>query len=218
MTDLTLQDRDNYTQLRSAAFALKSAMESLDDLPQNKLIKALVNTLVPDELPVSLTTIEELEEQVDRFKGYLAVQKFLLASINATDSQRATISQATENLSNQVTQIKSSLQDIEDADLSTLDDLNAPCVDALFFSLLPSPERAWTEKLLDGRLPALTNEQLQKLIAAWGTAISAFVEDARKKNEPAGKVAPGQAETVAHFFCIHEGLEALYDKLSSLTV
>lgn len=220
MAELTQQDRENYTKLRDAVATLQKAIRTLgDQLPQHKLLKGLVETLLAEaQFSSSPNTIEELESRLDRVDGYLASQRLLLDASSLNEAQQNAIAQSTQTLLNQSALIKASLQDIEDSDLSTLDDLNPPCVDALFMTFLPAKEKGWTEKLLDGRLPALKDEEIQLLIDAWGTAVYKVAEDARQEGEKDGKLFPGKLDTIFRFFCIHEELEALYDRLSTLAV
>ncbi len=216
MAELTQQDRENYDKLRKAATDLKSALSPLVSTGNPKLIKDLFSAL-ESQLPKILKTIDELEGSLDRIDSYLVAQKFLLDTSSLTEEQQNAIAQATQELRNQADFLKASLQDIEDADLSALDDLNSPCVDALFMKFLPKTEKDWTEKLLDGRLSTLENNKVQQLTDAWGTAIFKVAEDARQKGEKDGKLIPGELDTIFSFFCIHEELEALYDRLSALT-
>jgi hypothetical protein len=212
MADLTPQDRESYGKLRNAVRALNEKIEKIPAATAD-LLKQLIAALLT-QLPENLETLAELEEQLAKVDGYLLMQNLLLETLKLSGDRA--IAQASQNVSNQSKQIKASLQDIEDADLSKLDDLNPPCADALFLGFITGEAKTWTEKLLDGYPPNLSSIQIKQLTDAWGTAVRAFVEDARKKKEPQGQVKPGKPDTIMHFFCIHEELEALYDNLSKL--
>jgi hypothetical protein len=222
MADLTPQAKDSYKKLRKAATDLKTAFGPLSADGNPTLIKNLFLAL-EGQLPASLNTIDELEINLARADSYLVAQEFLLDTSSLNVGQKKAIAQATQELLHQSALLKASLKDIEDVDLSTLESLKPPYLDALFFDFLPKDlqgnpkeEEGWTEKLLDGSLSALNDGQVQQLTDAWGTAISTFVENSRKRNEPKAKLQPGKPDTIVHFFCIHEELEVLYDRLSTL--
>lgn len=212
MPDLTPQDRENYKKLQDAVTALKEKIGGLDgNISSYKTCKELIASLL-QVLLAHPNTLEGLENRIDHVDGYLLAQKFLLAT---PPNNQAAIAQATQDVMNQVALIRASLQAVEELDLSTLDDLKPICTDDVFFNHLSGDPKQWTKHLLNGYQPNLNNNEIQQLTGAWETAVFKVAEDARKANEQNGHVTPGP-DAIARFFCIHEELEALYDRLSAL--
>lgn len=210
MADLTPQDQENYINLKKAVIALKNIIpDALTTLKQ--LIQAVLA-----KLPEKVKTSAELEELAEKVDSYLVVQSLLLESLT-NEQQKTEIAQASQEVSNQNKLLKASLEDLDDADLSALDDLNPFCMDALFLSSITGKAKTRTQQLLDGFAPNLKDKDIQNLTDAWGAAIQKFAEDSRKDGgKNTDPVRPGKPDTIARFFCIHEELEALYDRLSTL--
>lgn len=225
MPELTSQDIESYQKLYSAAIRLKDAISGANvvqkappkteddtkaeakaniDLP---ILKSLTTTFVTS-LPTTLANFEQLQSGVELTGGYLTVYQLFATAIDRSDTKNS-INQASQELRSQYKQLKVSLAAIDD---DFLDDLTTPCSDPLFLGLLIDPQvKNWTDQLLNDQAPVLTDTQVQTLIDAWGTAVTEFVEDARTQ----GGVTPGDSETIAHLFCLHDQLEELYSELST---
>jgi hypothetical protein len=220
MAELTQQDRDNYKKLQELVDALRQAITTADQSKHKAIefLKSLFEQIFlakpPDPaLPNELNTAEDLESRLDQIDAYLIPQNLLL------QSPPDEINKATQELLKQSDLIKESLQDIKDADLSTLDDLESPCTDAQFFELITGQNcqntnllKNWTKRLLAGHSLKLSSENISQLTDAWAIAVSGIIKDAQKT----GGIEPGTPDTIARFFCIHEELEDLYDKVSNL--
>ena len=213
MAGLTQQDRENYKKLQIAVKNLWNLIKGLADSPTQKLLKSLSNELLQEsKFPETLNTLEELESSLNMIDAYLGPQNLLLASPTPA------IAEATQELLQQSDLIKESLQDLKDADLSRLDDLESPCIDTLFFELIegvsqkPNIEASWTKSLLADHPINLNDQEIRQLTDVWGIAVSGIVKDAQN----ACGMEPGTPGTIARFFCIHEELEDLYDKVSNL--
>lgn len=216
MAELTDQDRNNYENFKNAASSLKNALNSLPATSNSKLLKELFSAIVC-QLPVSLKDIGELKKSPDQIESYMVIQNLLLDISSLNAEQKLLITNTTQELISQSNLLKESLQDITGADLSTLDDLGSPCTDAQFLDLIPDNKtdlsKTWTKRLLAGYSFELSSTEITKLTDAWGSAIAGIVDDAQKQG---GKLEPGKADTLFRFFCIHEELEDLYDKVSNL--
>lgn len=210
MADLTPQDQENYINLKKAVIALKNKIPDA-----STTLKQLIQAVLA-KLPEKVKTSAELEELAEKVDSYLVVQSLLLESLT-NEQQKTEIAQASQEVSNQNKLLKASLEDVDDADLSALDDLNSFCIDALFLSSITGKAKTRTQQLLDGFAPNLKDKDIQNLTDAWGAAIQKFAEDSRKDGgKNTDPVRPGKPDTIARFFCIHEELEALYDRLSTL--
>ena len=216
MAELTHQDRDNYENFKNAASSLKNALNSLPATGNPKLVKDLFSAIV-HQLPVSLKDIGELKKSPDQIESYMVVQNLLLDISSLNAEQKLAVANTTQELISQSNLIKESLRDITDTDLSALDDLGSPCMDAQFLDLIPDNKtdlsKTWTKRLLAGYSFELSSIDIIKLTDAWGSAIAGIVDDAQKRG---GKLEPGKEDTLFRFFCIHEELEDLYDKVSNL--
>lgn len=217
---LTPQDIESYKKLRDAV----NAVDMVEGIPGNDpfkvLIKALKEKLTKSE---RLPSFDELQFQVELTGGYLTIYQLLVEKIkwsitNADDLNKAKekLNRASNELQIYYNQLKVSLDAI---DSDFLDDVTTISSDPLFLRLLTDKDaRNWTEKILRDQAPALKDGEVEKLINAWGTAVGAFAEDARKQYEPNGQAnlaVPGQTETIARFFSIHDQLEGLYSELST---
>jgi hypothetical protein len=162
--------------------------------------------------PEKLSSFEQLQSQVELTGGYLAMYQ-LFAKVISKSSVKDGINQASQELRTQYNQLKVSLEAVDD---DFLDNVTIPSSDPLFLRLLTDKTdtkiKEWTQQLISDQAPALTDSEVEKLINVWGTAVTKFVEDARKEGN---LVDPGKTETIAHFFCIHEQLEGLYSELST---
>ena len=216
MAELTDQDRSNYENFKNAASSLKNALNSLPATTNSKLLKELFSAIV-HQLPVSLKDIGELRKSPDQIESYMVVQSLLLDISSLNAEQKLAVANTTQELISQSNLIKESLQDITDTDLSALDDLGSPCIDAQFLDLIPDHKidlpKTWTKRLLAGYSFELSSTEITKLTDAWGIAIDRIVEDAQ---DQALSLTPGTPDTIVRFFCIHEELEDLYDKVSNL--
>ena len=210
MAKLTTQDTDNYKNFKKAADSLKDALKPLTVTGNPKLVKDLFYAI---HIPESLKGIGELEELLDRIESYIVVQNFLLDITSLNAEQKLAITNTTQELISQFNLIKESLQDFKDADLSTLDDLGFLCSDEQFLRLIEGKPREWTKALLGNHSQNLDSNQITQLTDAWGIAVSGIVKDAQDQALP---LKPGTPDTIARFFCIHEELEDLYDKVSDL--
>ncbi|MCY7277234.1 MAG: hypothetical protein LH702_26765, partial [Phormidesmis sp. CAN_BIN44] len=190
------------------------SLEILKKLTQ-KFLDDLPNTELKTE---ALSSFELLKSKVELTGGYLAMYQLFataIESIKGTDASqtKAAINKASQELLIQYNQLKVSLE-AEDDDF--LDGVTTPHSDPLFLGLLADPKvKNWTQQILSDRSPILTDDEVQKLIDAWGIAVTGFVEDARKNSSSTDPVKPGEAQTIAHFFCIHDQLEGLYSELST---
>jgi hypothetical protein len=212
MAELTDQDKQNHEDLKDASTVLHNQKNNLQ--PElEMLISAVHNNII---LP--LQNLAELEERLTHVDAYLLMQDFLQK--NPSDS----IIQATQKLRDQSTLIKASLQSFEDADLSKLDDFTPACRDDQFFKLISDTPKIKgktakkiTLDLLDGLSPNLSSADITELTDRWGIAVSGIVKDAQNSEGETNKqLDPGTPTTIARFFCIHEELEDLYDKVSNL--
>jgi len=224
MPELTQQDRESYQKLYSAAEDLSCEKIPPENGPQIGIgftLKELTSAFFGKLLePKDLSSFDELQSQIELTGGYLTMYQLFAEQIDLAHSdQKDDINKASQKLSNQYNQLKASLEAIDD---DFLDDLTTPCSDPLFLGLLTdsgtSKVKSWTQQLLSDRSPVLTDDQVQNLVDAWGTAVRAFVEDARKHSGTSDPVKPGRTETIAHFFCIHDQLEGLYSELSTAVV
>jgi hypothetical protein len=234
MPELTSQDRESYQKLYDAADSLKSLLcEIPNEEPKinnsftlKELTNAFFGKLVKPEI---LASFEQLQAQVELTGGYLTMyQLFAEAIENIKDISKKdaikdasyklliAIKDASYKLLMYYNQLKVSLEAIDD---DFLDNVTIPCFDPLFLGLLKDEKdkeiRTWTQQLMSDQAPALTDSQVQDLINAWGTAVTKFVEDARKQDKTGDQVEPGNTKTIAHFFCIHDQLEGLYSELST---
>ena len=216
MAELTDQYRNNHENFKNAASSLKNALNSLPATSNSKLLKELFSAIV-HQLPVSLKDIGELRKSPDQIESYMVVQSLLLDISSLNAEQKLAVANTTQELISQSNLIKESLRDITDTDLSALDDLGSPCMDAQFLDLIPDNKtdlsKTWTKRLLAGYSFELSSIDIIKLTDAWGSAIAGIVDDAQKRG---GKLEPGKEDTLFRFFCIHEELEDLYDKVSNL--
>lgn len=237
MPDLTPQDRESYQKLYSAATDLdgkisKAKVVATDLATKQrseaglsflkgltgKFVKALLN-------PQDLSNFDQLQAQVELTGSYLIltgyltmdqliaeIYKLVAEAIDQSD-QKDDINKASQELLMQYNQLKVLLEAIDD---DFLDGVTTPHSDPLFLGLLAdskeSKVKSWTQQILSDRSPVLTDNQVQNLTDAWGAAVTAFIEDARKQGD---KVAPGESKTIAHFFCIHDQLDGLYSELST---
>ncbi|MCY7408032.1 MAG: hypothetical protein LH631_11840 [Alkalinema sp. CAN_BIN05] len=217
MAELTQPDRDNYKKLQGLVGKLVAVMgdpkvtagDPKVIAEQKTFLKSLFEKLFlsTPALPDKLDTIEELESRLDKIDTYLSTQNLLLPS--PPDA----IAIATKELLEHSALIKESLQDVTDADLSTLDDLGSPCSDEQFFRSIEGKPKEWTKALLGNHSQNLDSNQITQLTDAWGIAVSGIVKDAQNQAPP---LKPGTPDTISRFFCIHEELEDLYDKVSNL--
>ncbi|HEY9907417.1 MAG TPA: hypothetical protein V6D18_07380 [Thermosynechococcaceae cyanobacterium] len=222
MPELTSQDRESYQKLYKAATGL-SAKISFNQVESKKL--KISDSFTLEELtkafseklskPEDLYSFEQLQAKVELTGGYLTMYQ-LFADVISTSSVKDGINQASQELRTQYNQLKVSLEAVDD---DFLDNVTRPSSDPLFLRLLTDRTdtkiKEWTQQLISDQAPALTDSEVEKLINAWGTVVTEFVEDARKENEDGSRVNPGQSTTIAHFFCIHEQLEGLYSELST---
>ncbi|PZV10627.1 MAG: hypothetical protein DCF22_16210 [Leptolyngbya sp.] len=216
MPELTPQDRESYQKLYDAA---KTLFEKIPNASGSNTLKELTSAFF-SKLPESkdLSSFEQLQSQVELTGGYLTMYQLFAAAIesikgNAANETKAAINEASQKLSIQYNQLKVSLEAVDN---DFLEDLTTPSSDPLFLGLLADSRdpnvKNWTQQILSDRSPVLTDNQVQNLTDAWGIAVTAFIEDARKQGE---KVAPGESKTIAHFFCIHDQLDGLYSELST---
>jgi len=223
MPELTSQDRESYQKLYNAAKALLGILLPKQELPEQEIQIGESFTLqdltqeFTNNLPNSknLSSFEELQAKVELTGGYLTMYQLFTRAIASIDdtSKKANINKHHQELLMQYNQLRVSLEAVDD---DFLDNVATPCSDPLFLRFLKEKKvRTWTQQLMNDRVPALTDSEVQKLIDAWGTAVTKFVEDARKDANDSDPVKPGQSTTIAHFFCIHDQLEGLYSELST---
>jgi pterin-4a-carbinolamine dehydratase len=163
----------------------------------------------------NLSSFEELQAKVELTGGYLTMYQLFTRAIASIDdtSKKANINKHHQELLMQYNQLRVSLEAVDD---DFLDNVATPCSDPLFLRFLTDfTVKTWTNQILSDQAPVLTDSQVQQLIDAWGTAVTKFVEDARKDANVSDPVKPGQSTTIAHFFCIHDQLEGLYSELST---
>lgn len=212
MPKLTSQDKDSYKKLYNAAITLNSKIPDGDQSPTinasftlKELTSAFCQKLTE---PVTVSSFEQLQAQVELTGGYLTMYRFFTESLDSSETFQTGINRHYQELLMQYKQLKMSLEAVNQ---DFLDNLTVSC-DSLFLTLLKDRNtRECTEKLLsDQGLPM--NCDIQQLVYAWEGAVKAFVEDAK---QPCGQLKPGETKTIAQFFCIHEQLEKLYSELSS---
>jgi hypothetical protein len=204
MADLTQQDLDNYNNLKEAFLKIKT-------INSDEIIKAINQRI---STTGSVKNTEKLSEIINPLYSYWKVSSDLGKPIEfsgvPTESKKfeQQFSDAIENL-------QRSLQVLEDRKVDLTGKIEDFQPDSLFLRFIPGGANGklqkWTKILIDDRDPNLKEEQINSLTQAWGTAVSAFAEDARK---PGKKVEPGQPDTFAHFFRIHKELEILYSRLA----
>jgi hypothetical protein len=201
MAELTPQDRENYEKLQKAfqklndGIVFTSPIKNITD-SVNKVLNPVLKSLINDT--------GELRKKVDLVDGYLTIQALLIPNDSAVVQEIANLNEA----------LKRSLKVVEDETIDLTDEIESFCSDSLFFKSLDAPFKQLTEALLNDRSPDLNETNINPLIQAWGKAVQKFVDDARKKGEQNGKVTPGEPETFASFFCIHNQLETLYSRLA----
>lgn len=240
MPEITSQDRESYQKLYVAAEALSTSISSINVSSTNVSSTNISSTNILESLnplkgltsaffsqlikPEALSRFDQLQSQVELTGGYLTVYQLFVTAIEAITEEnaiatKAAINEASQRLSIQYSQLKLFLEakasrEADDDDF--LDGVTTPHSDPLFLGLLTDSTfpnvKNWTQQILSDRPPALMDDQVQNLINAWGTAVTEFVEDARKSG---ASVDPGQSKTIAHFFCIHDQLEGLYGELST---
>ncbi|MBU7587369.1 MAG: hypothetical protein KAF91_31825 [Nostoc sp. TH1S01] len=207
-----------------------------DSFTLEELTKAFFDNLLPTQ-EQKFSRFEELQAQIELTGAYLTMYQ-LFAEVISNSSIQEKINQAIQELRTQYNQLKESLAKVgnnfaENVSLEEIGDKSSenvslevvgnnfseqekiPDSDALFLKLLGNQDiKDQTKQLLsDRRLPKDCN--VQNLIDAWGEAVKAFVEDPVKAstNKAKIKVTPGETETIANFFRIHDQLERLYSKL-----
>lgn len=205
MAELTSQDRENYTELKTAFNALHTRYQADCSIPvpiQGITQSANDRLLEVDKLN---NDTGELRERVDLIDGYFKFHALLLPN-NSEDVQEI------KNLNEELNR---SLKVVEDETVDLTEEIESFSADHLFLEFLPLDNfKKWTEALLSERDPKLDETQINQLIQTWGKSVQKFVEDARKKGDPLGKVTPGESETFASFFSIHNELETLYSRLA----
>jgi hypothetical protein len=208
MAELTQQDLDNYNKL-------KKAFEKIPQTPPDPVL-APIKILIAG----SVKNTEELSAIVNPLYSYWKVLSDLGIPLKFSDLE--------QQFSDSIENLKRSLKVVEDAKVDLTDEIEDFQPEALFLefikevekSLTPEPSaKTLTEKLINEIDPNLNESQIGYLTTTWGTAVSAFVEDARKPKDPSktppdGKVEPRQPETFAYFFRIHKELEILYSRLA----
>jgi hypothetical protein len=212
MIEFTEQDKANYESLKDASTTLHKQKDNLRS-ELRPLIDAVHANIIS-----SLQNVLEMEGRLAHVDAYLLMQDFL-----QKDPSHSII-QATQKLRDQSALIRASLQNIEDADLSKLDDFDFPCRDDQFLNLIRATPKInnktakeLTLSLLNGLSLNLSNADITELTDRWGTAVSGIVKDAQNSEGDTNKhLDPGTPSTIARFFCIHEELEDLYDKVSNL--
>jgi hypothetical protein len=230
MPELTPQDRESYRKLRDFSKNLNSNIQKITG--GNQLLSTLKNLtselwkqLEPTEKP---SNFNELQEQVELVGGYLAMYKIFVEQVNGVKSvsspnSAADVVNAINSAHQEVlTEFNKLRGFIEAADDDFVDEIIPLCSDPLFLGFLEGDPKKMTQQLMSDQVPALTDNQPQTLVDAWGVAVMKFTEDARLEGLPEASdgndknyVKPGKSETIAHFFCIHDQLEGLYSQLST---
>jgi hypothetical protein len=196
MAELIPEDRENYENLKTAFAKLNYPGDKIQAITQS------VNTELKKNLDND--TIE-LRKRVDLVDGYLKIHAVLLPDKSA-DVQEVL------NLNNQLNR---SLKVVEGETLDLTNEIESVYSDSLFLEFLEDEQlKKMTEALLSDRDPNLHEQDINKLIQAWGKAVQKFVDDARKKGGKDDRVTPGKPETFAHFFGIQNELETLYSRLA----
>ncbi|GAB1539797.1 hypothetical protein NUACC21_24640 [Scytonema sp. NUACC21] len=200
MAELTQEDREIYEKLKVAFATLNYPSTPIGQ----------ITTSVKNELQKTLNNdTGELRRRVDLVNGYLKIQA-LLSPDKSADVREIV------NLNNQLDR---SLKVVEDEIVDLTNEIEIISSDSLLLQFLRRLSCSqnlinWTEALLSDRDPNLTEEQTKQLIQSWGQAVHKFVDDARKKDESCDRVTPGEPETFANFFGIHNELETLYSRLA----
>jgi uncharacterized protein YihD (DUF1040 family) len=206
MAELTPEDRDNYGKL-------KDAIDQIENNTDNSKIISAVKNLVKQ--PELVKSTEELSEIVEKLSSYWQVSSNLETPIKF--KKIAGKPDFEQQFSDAIENLKRSLKVVEDKKIDLTDEIEDFQPDSLFLEFIPNgtngdPQK-WTKTLINDRDPNLDSGQIDRLTQSWGTAVSKFVEDARKP-KPGGEVEPGQPDTFAHFFRIHKELEILYSRLA----
>lgn len=198
MAELTQEDRDNYENLKTA-FSKLNVQGQLNQL----------KTTIFNQLPAvqAIINTDELDKKVELVGSFLKIYSILSPEKLADVQEIVTLNN----------QLKRSLKVVKDETVDLTEEIESFSSDRLFLKFLSKDEfRSWTEALLSDRDPNLNDNQINQLIQAWGKSVQQFVEDARKKGSSPDEATPGQPETFASFFCIHNELETLYSRLGDI--
>jgi predicted nucleic acid-binding Zn-ribbon protein len=209
MAKLTEQDKKNYDKL-------KEAFKKIDPKSESLSLKAAKDKITIDDIPKET---EALRERIERIERYIEFSNDFGNLIKFTgDGEDA--GKFEQQFSDAIENLQRSLNVIEDEALDLTNEIEELQPDNLFLKFVANKKsKEWTRILIKNRDPNLEEEQIDQLTKSWGTAVSKFVEDARKpkdptKHQPDGQVEPGQSDTFAHFFRIHKELEILYGRLA----
>jgi hypothetical protein len=227
MPELTPQDRESYQKLRTAIEQLNTSITSISD---NKVLTTLKGLTLElwDQVKSSgkPKNFEELQGLSEVVGGYLAIYKIFAKQVNSLKSGNppapsvdiiSAISSAHQELLAEYTKLSGF---IKAADDDFIDEIVSLRSDPLFLGFLEDIKdepkiKIWTQQLMSDQAPALGDGKVQKLVDAWGTAVTKFLEDAQKGNAAEDQAVPGESNTIAHFLAIHDQLDGLYSQLST---
>lgn len=222
MAELTPQDKENYENLKTAFLRRNSERD------RDVTIERILETLEIDKSPKN---IGELQQKIDALELYIKIKRDLLGiklfivknpPIPPNPSSEEEKEKLEQVFLNSLEKLKGSLKVVEDETLNLTEEIEEKCPDRVILDFLEdSTFKEQTKALLNikDRPPYLNKKQIERLIEAWGTAVSKFVEDARSgkdngKVDPVDSAKPNTQKTLASFFCIHGKLETLYSRLA----
>ncbi|MDM9580115.1 hypothetical protein [Nostoc sp. GT001] len=219
MAELTAKDKNNYEDLKKV-FSKHNTTKD-----ENEVLKHSLNVLNIDTNP---NNTDELRQKIEELEFYLKILKRLgeeLFKVDATKlSSNPKNKEEKEKLEqdflNLLTELKYSFKVVAEKPLDSTGEIEELCSNSVILGFLQDTDivvKQNTQALLENRIPNLSEEQINNLTSAWGTAINEFVEDARQsggKLEPANPEEPGTQKTLANFFCLHNELELIYSRLA----
>lgn len=225
MADLAPQDAEKYEDLKNA-FSQHNKEKDGDET-----VKKILGSV---EIETKPNNTSELRQKIDTLELYLKILKlwqvelFKVVPNNPPNPQNKEEKEKLEQeFFTSLDALKLSLKVFKDETLDLTEEIEDKCSDSVILDFLQAPipmeQQKYTEDLLDDRVPNLNNQtQVEKLIQAWETAVSAFVADARKYGNdfnPANSEDPKNTQkTLAGFFCIHNELELLYSRLADTEI
>jgi hypothetical protein len=208
MEELTLQDKENYDKLKET-FQDRATKQQ----EQEASLKEVVKLLAIDTMPSNTGELQQKIDVLDLYLKILELRKIELFQFNPPNPEKK--EKLEQDFFASLEKLKLSLTVVRDDNLDLTGEIEDKRFDRLFLEFLPSANfKTWTEALLSDRDLNLNEGQIDGLVQAWGKSIQDFVEDARKAEGMGDKVTPGEPETFAKFFSIHNQLETLYSKLA----
>lgn len=209
------EEFDNFEN-DAEAEAKISILSNLDNAVYQSFQTPPVNVDAPNQLAV-----DALSGLVIELEGYRRLsQRYFsdLRKLSETDRLTQTAADnARKALFRKVEEVQRWLEQqnrpIKPSDFDT-------CTEQFLARLDPaSRERTLTEQLFSNRRLDLNDAELNRLISAWGEAVSSFIRDAQDtdddRNSRQDRLDFGESDTIANFLCIHDRLETLYGRLAT---